>query len=216
MKNNKQLCTAERKSLRTVLVSITKEGDPNIDAALSELEHAISAHKAMAQALLKTGGGPTRFSAKKLRIELKALTKNLTKALEVTATTSIAAQCMFADQSANPDECLDLTDKLKAASAAAERAWDVAKSIRDKEPNFNRTLLAWKVALVLADILDIRPTSTRHTHIKWDGTKGGAKYSQVLEMVLNLAVGSSTDLQKAITAGLRAWKDPDFPPYIRR
>ena len=216
MKTSKELSATELAPLRKVLVSITKEGDPNIDAALSELEHAIGNYRAMAKALLKTGGGPTRFSAKKLRIELNALVMNLTKASDTAAKTSIAAQCMFADQSANPGEWLELTNRLTAATATAERAWAVAKALRNKEKNFGRTVLAWRVALVLDNILHVRPTSTRHTRALPYGKHGGAKYSQVLEVVLNLAVGHSTDLEKAIAAGRRAWKDPNFPPYIRK
>ena len=192
--------------LRAVLVSISKAKPEIIDTALSQLEAAIDDYRVYSKPLREEGGRPKGFSVAQTRKELASLAKVLNEALAAYERLSPPAIALLSDQIA-PSKRVRAA-QLSDTATAAQHALLAAKNLPDKQPDIHRRVLAMQVAVVIRDTLHVEPVTTRHTHVQQYGTKGGAAYSRVLEQVLKLAVGTSTDLEKMITAGLKLLKDP--------
>jgi hypothetical protein len=202
--------------LRKVLVFVSKKG-AGVDKALSELEAAINDYRVCAYPIRDGAGQRTKFTVAETRKELATLDKTLRAALDAFEGMSLPARSLLADQIENPKQVwAELIRHLGCTTDAVPRALHVAKKQPNREPNHFRKVLALRVALVMRDILGVRPTSTRHTHGYIRGTRGGGKYSRVLEQVFTLADGHSTDLEKLIAAGLKLLKDPDLPHNLPR
>ncbi len=194
-----------------MLVSISKKG-AEVDKALSELEAAINDYSASAYPIRDAAGRKKKISVHETRKDLTTLIKTFRAAIDAYERMSLPARSLLSDQIEHHKRVrAELKKHLGCTTAAAQRALRVAHEKPNREPDYFRAVLAKDVALVLRNTLQVKPGSTRHTHIRSSGARGGAKYSRVLEQVFTLADGRSTDLEKMIAAGLRLLKDPDLP-----
>jgi hypothetical protein len=100
-------------------------------------------------------------------------------------------------------------------------AVDTARSELDHQPNkppdYRLTVWAYEVALVLRDILGVRPTATRVSSPLVTGARGGAAYGRLLAAALPLVVAQHVDVDRLIGAGLKLLKNPtgdQYPPHV--
>ena len=214
----KKTTAGPRAQLRAALVTITDAKDnPHIDAALDELTEAIAEYRAHSRPLVDKDGQRSAFSISETRRDLRALSGVFSKALTALKEASPDAQFALECQLDRLDTGVtQLKRELQRATTALASALAEEKRVPDRQPNYHRNMLAMQVARTMRDTLGIRPKSTRHTHVSHYGSRDGAKYSHLLELVLHLADGKSTDLEKSISAGLRLLKDPALPQNSRK
>ena len=76
-----------------------------------------------------------------------------------------------------------------------------------------RNVLAYRIAVVFRDILNVKPTSTSDKQLtaNMSTARGGAAYARVLRATLKAAGVTMYDPGPLIAAGLRLLKDPNLP-----
>ena len=127
-------------------------------------------------------------------------------------------------------QCVGIVDHDidKARDVAAR--WGIAQVYQSIEPalaalsdqpnkpnDHHLTVWAYEVALVLRDVLEVRPASTRVSNPLVTGTRGGAAYGRLLAASLPLVVVQHVDVDRLIAAGLKLLKDPAgdvYPPHV--
>jgi len=105
--------------------------------------------------------------------------------------------------------------RLKEDVAQVVQATDAAlKSLKaqpDKAPDIARHIVAFQVARVFRDILQIKPTATRDDAENVTGTRGGAAYATALRATYAIAGLTQIKLGPLIDVGLALLDDPELP-----
>ena len=105
--------------------------------------------------------------------------------------------------------------ELDIARQAATSALQVARDHPDRQKRIDRHILACGVAVVMQDILDVKPTATRDTAENVTCSRGGARYARLLRVVLALAENDPRTLPKdlgpIIDKGLFLLRDSSMP-----
>ena len=100
-----------------------------------------------------------------------------------------------------------LTIGLEALSNAAPQAVSQLQAEKDKAGDHHLNVWAYDVAVVLRDVLQIKPSATRD-----DGStrrvRGGAAYARVLRETHMLISSRSLDTARLIDKGLKLLKNP--------
>lgn len=91
---------------------------------------------------------------------------------------------------------------LDKAVRAAEQAHALAMEVPDRQPHYNRALLAFDVARTLRDVLKKRPTMTRDDLQTRPGARGGAAYARLLREVLAMVGVVRRDISREMKDGL--------------
>ena len=102
---------------------------------------------------------------------------------------------------------------LEKVCKATEAALESLKAEPDKTPDADRNVLAYHVAVVFRDILNVKPASTSDKQLtqNMSTARSGAAYARVLRATLKAAGVVNYDPGPLIEAGLRLLKDPSPP-----
>lgn len=182
------------------LAAVTEAHDALLEAAAAYMSSRPS---------IDENGRRSRLPIAIARAGLKNLHKKLLDAQRAAKDLPANALAVFCDSYENSKGALLI--ELELGLQAADRAVQALKGQPDKAPDFDRNVLACDVAVVLRDILKLKPASTRDTDINVTGKLGGAAYARTLRATLKVAGVTHVDIGPLIDAGLRLLSDETLP-----
>jgi hypothetical protein len=213
-----------QQQVQALLVNIAGADNKGTPKACVELREAIDDYKNRLYIVSQDARGRkfrTRPGISETRKYLTDLETKLRAARNLADAMLPSAMSLFCDAYGQPRG--KLLNEFDDAIHAVEKSLKVARHRAHREKNYDLSILAYKVAVVMQDFLGITPTSTRDTAQNVNFTKGGAAYARLLREVLDLAgfdvrsirrkhrgLGDK-DIGPLIDEGLRLLKDPSSP-----
>lgn len=217
MATNKQSATRPAKRIASIdalkkeLVSIPKV-DPNVvQAAADELMNAAADYMA-SQPIVDPQGRRSKPNLAEARASVATLHKHLTKAMEQLSDLPLDARTAIGQATNAP--LGKMRSDIEQVQQAAEKALAELSARPNKVADAARYVLAYEVAVVFRDILNLMPTSTSDKQLteNMSTARGGAAYARVLRATLEAAGVVNYNQGPLIAAGLALLKDRDLPP----
>lgn len=201
---------AEATALSDLLVGLPKVIPSTIEPAVEALMEAADQCTA-SQPLVDSKGRRSKPNLAEARASLAALHKHLAKALEQLADLPLDARAAIGQATNAP--LGKMRSDIEQVRQAVENALTELTGRPNKVADAARNVLAYQVAVIFRDILDVKPTSTSDKQLTQNMTtaRGGAAYARVLRATLKVAGVTMYDAGPLITAGLRLLKDPNLP-----
>ena len=201
---------AEVTALSTLLASLPKVAPSAIEPAVEALMEAADQYKA-SQPVVDPKGRRSKPNLAEARTSVAALHKHLVKTQE--QLTNLPLDAMEAIGQAVNAPLGKMRSDIEQVRQAVENALAKLAGRPNKIPDAERNVLAYRVAVVFRDILNVKPTSTSDKQLtpNMSTARGGAAYARVLRATLGAAGVTMYDAGPLITAGLRLLKDPNLP-----
>ena len=197
-------------ALRKELASVP-EVDPNVvQTAADELMNAAADYMA-SQPIVDPQGRRSKPNLAEARASVAALHKHLAKAQEQLSTLPLDARTAIGQATNAP--LGKMRSDIEQVQQSVEKALAELSARPNKVPDAARYVLAYEVAVVFRDILNVMPTSTSDKQLtqNMSTARGGGAYARVLRATLKAAGVVNYDPGPLITAGLASLNDPDLP-----
>jgi len=203
--------------IATLLAGLPKVDPCVIPFAVEVLMGAADDYKA-SKPVVDPKGRRSKPKLAEARASVVAVHKHLSRANEQLSTLPVDAIAAIGHATDAPFGKVrrDL-DVIRQSIEELRRPIQQAMSDLAARPNrvtdAERNVLAYRVAVVFRDILNLKPTSTSEKQLTQNATtsRGGAAYARVLRVTLKAAGIANCDMGPLITAGLGLLKDPDIP-----
>ena len=201
---------AEATALRNLLAGLLKVAPSAIEPAVESLMEAADQYTA-SRPVVDPKGRHSKPNLAEARASIAALHKHLAKALEQLADLPLDARAAIGQATNAP--LGKMRSDIEQVRQAAENALTELTARPNKVADAARNVLAYQVAVIFRDILNVMPTSTSDKQLTQNMTtaRGGAAYARVLRATLKAAGVTMYDAGPLITAGLRLLKDPNLP-----
>ena len=197
-------------ALRKELASIPKVNPNVVQTAADELMNAAADYMA-SQPIVDPQGRRSKPNLAEARASVAALHKHLAKAQEQLSTLPLDARTAIGQATNAP--LGKMRSDIEQVQQSVEKALAELSARPNKVPDAARYVLAYEVAVVFRDILNVMPTSTSDKQLtaNMSTARGGAAYARVLRATLKAAGVVNYDPGPLITAGLASLNDPDLP-----
>ena len=197
-------------ALRKVLASIPKVNPNLVQAAADELMNAADDYIS-SQPIVDPQGRRSKPNLAEARASIAALHKYLANAKEQLSALPLDARTAIGQATNAP--LGKMRSDIEQVRQAVEKALVELSARPHKVADAARNVLAYQVAVVFRDILNVKPTSTSEKQLtpNMATARGGAAYARVLRATLKAAGVATCDPGPLITAGLRLLKDPNLP-----
>ena len=200
--------------LRALVLELADQNTILTDRALAALTQAAGNYRA-SLTLVDTEGRRSRPASKASRRAVRRVRDKLGALQHAIATLPVVALASLSTALNNPLGAV--TVPMQTLADAIEPALAALSDQPNKPNDHHLTVWAYEVALVLRDVLEVRPASTRVSNPLVTGTRGGAAYGRLLAASLPLVVVQHVDVDRLIAAGLKLLKDPAgdvYPPHV--
>ena len=201
---------ASTDALKKELTSIPKVDPDVVQAAADELMNAADDYIA-SQPMVDPQGRRSKPNLAEARASVVALHQHLANAQEQLSALPLDARAAIGNSTNAP--LGKMRSDIEQVRKAVEKALAELSARPHKVADAARNVLAYEVAVVFRDILNVKPTSTSEKQLtpNMSTARGGAAYARVLRATLKAAGVAAYDPGPLITAGLRLLKDPNLP-----
>jgi hypothetical protein len=193
--------------LRQLLLHLTNNDEEKAAAALQRLSVVANEYR-QSFFVRESNGRGSRPSVAEARREMKRVSDRV--AALRTALQSLPVDAMAAFSKAANEPIGAAQARLAELADVASKATLALKARPDKSADAHRLVLAYEVAVIVRDVLKLKPASTRESD-QITGAGKGAAYSRVLRHTLALAGVYNVDVPQLIDHGLRLLKDESLP-----
>jgi hypothetical protein len=201
---------ADAKTLNTLLASLPKVNPAAVLTAVDALVNAADGYMT-SQPIVDPKGRRSKPNLAEARASVAALHKHLAKALEQLSDLPLDARAAIGQATNAP--LGKMRSDVEQVRQGVKKALVELSARPHKIADAARNVLAYQVAVVFRDILNMKPTSTSDKQLtpNMSTARGGAAYARVLRSTLKAAGVVNYDPGPLITAGLRLLKDPNLP-----
>lgn len=196
------------KTLETLLTSLPKIDRTVVPTAIDALMEAADQYKSSLP-LIDLKGRRSKPNIAEARASVAALQKQLIKAQEQLSNLPLDAKTAICQVTGAPIGKIRFD--IEQIRLTVEKTLAELTARPNKVADAARNVLAYQVALVFRDILQIKPSSTSAKQLKEIKSRGGAAYDRVLQATLSAAGITNYDSGPLITAGLSMLKDSNLP-----
>lgn len=202
---------ASTDELKEILAQIPKVAPNVVQTAADALMNAADDYMA-SQPLVDPKGRRSKPNLAEARTNVAALHKHLTKALEQLSNLPLDARAAIGRATNAP--LGKMRSDVEQVRQSVEKVLTDLAARPHKVADAARNVLAYQVAVVFRDILNVKPTSTSDKQLTANAStgRGGAAYARVLRATLKAAAVVNYDQGPLISAGLALLKDPNLPP----
>lgn len=200
----------EATAMSNLLASFAKVAQSTIEPAVEALMEAADQYVA-SQPMVDPKGRRSKPNLAEARASVAALHKHLVKAQEQLANLPLGARAAIGQATNAP--LGKMRSDIEQVRQAVENALAELTAQPNKIADAARNVLAYQVAVVFRDILNVKPTFTSEKQLtpNMSTARGGATYARVLRATLKAAGVTMYDAGPLITAGQRLLKDPNLP-----
>ncbi len=201
---------ASTDALKKVLTSIPQIDPGMVQTAADELMNAADDYMA-SQPIVDPQGRRSKPNLAEARASVASLHRHLAKTLEQLSALPLDARMAIGQATNAP--LGKMRSDIGQVRQGVEKALIELSARPHKIADAARNVLAYQVAVVFRDILNLKPTSTSEKQLtaNMSTARGGAAYARVLRATLQAAGVTTYDPGPLITAGLCLLKDPNLP-----